>query len=63
MAIVDESPAEEEAPLQPEASQPVGQHIYICDRCGFEMVEKNCKVLCLNCGSQYDCSDLSIYFD
>ena len=36
---------------------------YLCDRCGVEMVERQCKVICPNCGSQYDCSDLSIYFD
>ncbi len=40
-----------------------GRRRFICDRCGFEMVERNCKVICPNCGSRYDCSDLSIYFD
>ncbi len=35
----------------------------ICDRCGFEMFETNCKIICPNCGSRYDCSDLTIYFD
>ena len=40
-----------------------GQHIYICDRCGYEMYEKNCKVTCPNCGNRFDCSDLNIYFD
>jgi len=38
-------------------------HIYICDRCGHEMVEKNCKVTCPNCGNRFDCSDLNMYFD
>jgi uncharacterized protein len=38
-------------------------HIYICDRCGYEMQEKNCKVTCPNCGNRFDCSDLNIYFD
>jgi rubrerythrin len=37
--------------------------VYLCDRCGFEMVEKNCKVVCPNCGNRFDCSDLNIYFD
>lgn len=37
--------------------------LYICDRCGYEMYEKNCKVICLNCGNQFDCSDLTIYLD
>jgi len=39
------------------------KHVYICDRCGYEMVEKNCKVTCPNCGNRFDCSDLNIYFD
>ena len=37
--------------------------VFICDRCGFEMVEKNCEVVCKNCGNRFDCSDLNIYFD
>jgi uncharacterized protein len=36
---------------------------YMCDRCGHEMYEKNCKVTCPNCGNRFDCSDLNIYFD
>jgi uncharacterized protein len=40
-----------------------GKRVYICDRCGTEMREKNCKVTCLNCGNRFDCSDLNIYFD
>lgn len=39
------------------------KHVYICDRCGHEMNEKNCKVTCPNCGNRFDCSDLNIYFD
>lgn len=39
------------------------RHVYICDRCGHEMVEGNCKVTCPNCGNRFDCSDLNIYFD
>jgi rubrerythrin len=39
------------------------KHLYICDRCGHEMFEKNCKVTCPNCGNRFDCSDLNIYFD
>ncbi len=34
-----------------------------CDRCGSPMVERNCKVVCPNCGSRFDCSDLTLYFD
>jgi len=44
--------------------QPAGKRPrYLCDRCGSEMVEKNCKVTCPNCGNRFDCSDLNIYFD
>ena len=39
------------------------KRIHICDRCGHEMHEKNCKVTCPNCGNRFDCSDLNIYFD
>jgi hypothetical protein len=36
---------------------------WICDRCGGEMRERNCKVTCPNCGNRFDCSDLNLYFD
>jgi rubrerythrin len=39
------------------------KQVYICDRCGHEMFEQNCKVTCPNCGNRFDCSDLNIYFD
>jgi predicted metal-dependent hydrolase len=39
------------------------KRIWICDRCGTEMREKNCKITCPNCGNRFDCSDLNIYFD
>ena len=39
------------------------KRIWLCDRCGTEMYEKNCKVSCPNCGNRFDCSDLNIYFD
>ena len=39
------------------------KQVYICDRCGTEMNEHNCKVTCPNCGNRFDCSDLNIYFD
>ena len=39
------------------------KRVWICDRCGSEMSEKNCKVSCPNCGNRFDCSDLNIYFD
>ena len=39
------------------------KRVYLCDRCGSEMHERNCKVTCPNCGNRFDCSDLNIYFD
>ena len=43
--------------------QPAKKPVYVCDRCGMEMIERSCKVICLNCGNRFDCSDLNIYFD
>ena len=50
------------APSDPNKSSPQ-KRIFLCDRCGTEMYEKNCKVICPNCGNRFDCSDLNIYFD
>ncbi len=49
-----------EAPIQKSAAP---DRIFLCDRCGTRMVEKSCKVSCPNCGSRFDCSDLSIHYD
>jgi uncharacterized Zn finger protein (UPF0148 family) len=48
-----------------QGAMPAGRknRIYLCDRCGSRMFELNCKVICPNCGSRFDCSDLSINFD
>ena len=46
-----------------EAEQAHDRHAYYCDRCGALMTERNCKVVCFNCGNQFDCSDLTLYFD
>lgn len=29
----------------------------MCERCGAEMVERHCKIVCPNCGYLRDCSD------
>jgi uncharacterized protein len=50
-------------PVKWEANSGKQKQAYICDRCGGEMHEKNCKVTCPNCGNRFDCSDLNIYFD
>jgi predicted metal-dependent hydrolase len=39
------------------------KRVWTCDRCGTQMYEKNCKVICPNCGNNFDCSDLNLYFD
>jgi uncharacterized protein len=51
-------------PFNPALLKPVQveQH-YWCDRCGAEMFERNCKIICHNCGNRFDCSDLNIFFD
>ena len=53
--------------LDPRLLKPVmwdeEKHIHVCDRCGSQMHERNCKVTCPNCGNRFDCSDLNIYFD
>ncbi len=59
--------AEVAAPMSDQtAADPVIDHTgpeFLCDRCGAEMIEHNCKVICPNCGNRFDCSDLSLYFD
>ena len=50
-------------PVRWEETQAPKKNTYVCDRCGHEMYEKNCKVTCPNCGNRFDCSDLNIYFD
>ena len=31
--------------------------VYVCERCGERMEERQCKILCPNCGHMRDCSD------
>jgi len=33
------------------------QAIYYCDICASPMLERNCKLICANCGYTRDCSD------
>lgn len=47
----------------PEETPTPKERVYTCDRCGARMHERNCKVVCPNCGNRFDCSDLNIYFD
>ncbi|HAV75766.1 MAG TPA: hypothetical protein DCX53_00265 [Anaerolineae bacterium] len=59
----EERIAEFDMTLLKKVSWDEGKHVYICDRCGHQMHENNCKVTCSNCGNRFDCSDLNIYFD
>lgn len=49
--------------LLPPVQWEEGRHAYLCDRCGSQMYEANCKITCPNCGNRFDCSDLNLYFD
>ena len=48
---------------EPEPAIEADQPEFVCDRCGTEMIQRNCKVICPNCGNCFDCSDLNLYFD
>ena len=50
-------------PARWDENQGPQKRTFVCDRCGYEMYEKNCKVTCPNCGNRFDCSDLNLYFD
>lgn len=39
-----------------------GRRIFRCEICGCQMVERQCKVSCPNCGNRFDCSDLTLDF-
>ncbi len=36
---------------------PSSEPAYRCDLCGAPMLDRHCKLLCLSCGYQRDCSD------
>jgi len=59
---MDDTPKIDKEKIERE-EHPLEKHTYFCDRCGVKMIERNCKVICPNCGNQFDCSDLNIYFD
>ena len=33
------------------------ERVHICPRCGEHMEERQCKIVCTNCGFTRDCSD------
>jgi hypothetical protein len=54
---------ETQSEIEASTQLPGGAFEYTCDRCGSRMNERNCKIICDNCGHRFDCSDLAIYFD
>jgi ribosomal protein L37E len=61
---IPDPPAPTGTPREIPGRRPRREELLVtCDRCGTEMHEKNCKLICPNCGSRFDCSDLSIHFD
>jgi hypothetical protein len=35
----------------------VVEWVHYCERCGAQMGEERCKIVCKNCGQYRDCSD------
>ena len=46
-----------EAPDNPGAESSGMPEEFRCDLCGGPMLDRHCKLLCLRCGYQRDCSD------
>jgi len=44
-------------PAAATASSPAAQWEHYCERCGERMEERQCKIVCNNCGRSRDCSD------
>jgi hypothetical protein len=60
---VADAPASEGIEIQSADNVRMEMPAIQCDRCGTQMIASQCKIVCLNCGSRLDCSDLSIYLD
>jgi hypothetical protein len=45
------------APSERPPKKPADPPARTCDLCGGTVLERNCKVVCLTCGYQRDCSD------
>ncbi len=43
--------------LQTRPEERTNQNQLACDICGAGMIERQCKILCTNCGYTRDCSD------
>jgi len=42
---------------RPAPSSPSVPWVHYCERCGERMEERQCKIVCRNCGAYRDCSD------
>lgn len=49
-----ETPRPENGDEQERATEPCGPS---CELCGAPMLDRHCKLICLRCGYQRDCSD------
>jgi len=46
------------SPSRPDVASATGvQWVHYCERCGEQMEERQCKIVCKNCGAYRDCSD------
>ncbi len=45
------------APVGEGSAEPEHEGAVLCDICGSPMLDRHCKLVCLACGYQRDCSD------
>ena len=53
----DEDPEASPGPSGPHGRWAEGTSGKVCELCGGPVLDRHCKVVCLNCGYQRDCSD------
>jgi hypothetical protein len=51
------SPSETEPSPRASGGAKEPEPAFLCDLCGAPMLDRHCKLLCLRCGYQRDCSD------
>jgi hypothetical protein len=49
--------AGEEVSAGGDEARAAGDEVFLCDLCGAPMLDRHCKLTCLRCGYQRDCSD------
>jgi len=50
-------PHPQQSPALPRGLAPSVGWAHDCERCGERMEERQCKIICTNCGMMRDCSD------